>query len=137
MIDQTTVSMIGGSADLHDDPIDAADVLTGSPRARACTWAVSPDRTTTHWIWECTAGSFRWWFAFDETVTVVEGSVSVEVDGEEPMVLGAGDAAYFPAGRMSTWTVEEYVRKHAVLRVPVPRSMAFASRVLGQRKYAR
>ena len=29
-------------------------------------------------------------------------------------------AAYFPAGRWSTWTIDQYVRKQAVLRVPVP-----------------
>jgi uncharacterized protein len=137
VIDQTTVAMICGAADLRDDPINPADVLTGAPHARACTWAVSPDRTTTHWMWECTAGSFRWWFGFDETVVVVDGSVRVQVDGEEPIVLGIGDAAYFPAGRWSTWTIDEYVRKQAVLRVPVPRTMAIATRVLGQRKYAR
>jgi uncharacterized cupin superfamily protein len=134
---QTTASMTHRSADLQDDPINPEDVLSGDPRARARTWAVSADKTTTHWMWDCSAGSFRWWFGFDETVSIVEGSVRVEVDGEEPIVLGVGDAAYFPAGRWSTWTVEDYVRKHAVLRVPVPRSMAFASRVLGQRKYAR
>ncbi|MBJ7359687.1 cupin domain-containing protein [Nocardioides sp.] len=134
---QAAVSMMHRSADLQDDPIRPEDVLSGDPRARARTWAVSADGTTSHWMWECTAGSFRWWFGFDETVSIVEGSVRVEVDGEEPIVLGVGDAAYFPAGSWSTWTVEEYVRKHAVLRVPVPRSMAFVSRVLGQRRYAR
>jgi uncharacterized cupin superfamily protein len=133
----THALMTSGDVELVDDPIDPACVLEGEPRARAKTWAESADGTTCSWLWDCTAGSFRWWFGFDETVSIVEGSVRVEVDGEEPMVLGVGDAAYFPAGHWSTWTVENYVRKHAVLRVPVPRSMAFASRVLGQRKYAR
>jgi uncharacterized cupin superfamily protein len=78
--------MIRRSADLEDDPINPEDVRSGDPRARALGWAVSADQTTTHWLWECTAGSFRRWFGFDETV---------------------------------------------------PRSMAYGSRVLGQRKYAR
>jgi uncharacterized protein len=137
VIDQTSASMIRRSTDLQDDPLNPEDVLSGEPLARARTWSVSADGTTTHWMWECTAGSFRWWFGFDETVSIVEGSVRVEVDGEEPISLAVGDAAYFPAGRWSTWTVDEYVRKHAVLRVPVPRSMAFVSKVLGQRRYAR
>jgi len=135
--EQTATAMIDRSADLADDPLNPDDVLSGDPRARARTWAVSADRTTTHWVWECSAGSFRWWFAFDETVAIVSGSVVVEVDGEQPIALSAGDAAYFPAGRWSTWTIEDHVRKHAVLRVPVPGSMAYVSRVLGQRKYAR
>lgn len=137
MTTRTIASTVLRAADLRDDPINPEDVLSGEPRARACTWAVSADQTATHWLWECTAGSFRWWFGFDETVTIVAGSVRVAVDGEEPIDLGVGDAAYFPAGRWSTWTVHDYVRKHAVLRVPVPRSMALVSKVLGQRKYAR
>jgi uncharacterized cupin superfamily protein len=124
-------------ADLEDDPIRPEDVLTGDPRARSHTWATSADAMTTHWLWDCTAGSFRWWFAFDETVCIVAGAVDVHVDGEAPVHLEIGDAAYFPAGRWSTWTVDSYVRKQAVLRVPVPRALAPAAKVLGQRKYAR
>jgi uncharacterized cupin superfamily protein len=135
--DQNAAATIGRSAELEDDPIRPDDVVSGEPRARSRTWAVSADGTTSHWMWDCSAGSFRWWFGFDETVCIVEGSVRVEVDGEEPVDLSVGDAAYFPAGRWSTWTVEDYVRKQAVLRVPVPRSMSYVARVLGQRKHAR
>ena len=137
MIDQNAAATIGRSAELENDPIRPEDVLSGDPRARARTWAVSADGTTSHWMWDCSAGSFRWWFGFDETVTIVEGSVRVQVDGEEPVDLAVGDAAYFPAGRWSTWTIDNYVRKQAVLRVPVPRSMSYVARVLGQRKHAR
>jgi uncharacterized cupin superfamily protein len=132
-----TPTRVHGLADLTDDPIAPEDIICGEPRARSHTWAVSADQTTTHWLWDCTAGSFRWWFGFDETVSIVEGSVHVHVEGEEPITLHTGDAAYFPAGRWSIWTVDDYVRKHAVLRVPVPRPMAFSAKVLGQRKYAR
>ena len=137
MITESNRLMIPGAAELEDDPIRPEDVVSGTPHARALTWAVSADGTTSHWLWDCSAGAFRWWFGFDETVIIIEGSVTVQVDGEQPIVLGVGDAAYFPAGRWSTWTVDEYVRKHAVLRNPVPRAMSFVSRVLGQRKYAR
>jgi len=137
VIDQNAAATIGRSAELENDPIRPEDVLSGDPRARARTWAVSADGTTSHWMWDCSAGSFRWWFGFDETVTIVEGSVRVQVDGEEPVDLAVGDAAYFPAGRWSTWTIDDYVRKQAVLRVPVPRSMSYVARVLGQRKHAR
>lgn len=128
---------VHGVSDLEADPIHPDNIVSGDPRARSHTWAVSTDRTTTHWLWDCTAGSFRWWFGYDETVCIVEGCVEVRVDGEEPITLHAGDAAYFPAGRWSTWTVEDYVRKHAVLRVPLPRSMGQAAKAWGQRKYAR
>jgi uncharacterized cupin superfamily protein len=132
----THAPMTSGDVELADDPIDQGWILEGEPRARAKTWAESADGTTCSWLWDCTAGSFRWWFGMDETVHIVEGSVTVQVDGEQPMTLGVGDAAYFPAGRWSTWTVEDYVRKHAVLRVPVPRSMAYLVNGFGRRKYA-
>lgn len=137
VITESNRLMIPGTSELVDDPIKPEDVLSGAPRARSVTWAVSADETTTHWLWDCSAGAFRWWFGFDETVSIVEGSVRVEVDGQDPIELGVGDAAYFPAGTWSTWTVDEYVRKHAVLRVPVPTSLSFVAKVLGQRKYAR
>lgn len=131
-----THTMISGGLELVDDPINPDWILAGDPRARAKTWAVSQDRTTTHWLWDCTAGSFRWWFAVDETVHIVAGSVLVEIEGQEPMQLEVGNAAYFAAGKWSTWTVDEYVRKHAVLRIPVPRSLSMPARVFGRRKYA-
>ena len=127
--------MTRGDVELTDDPIDPTWILTGEPRARAKTWAESADGAACSWLWDCSAGSFRWWFAMDETVHIVEGSVTVRVDGEEPITLGVGDAAYFPAGRWSTWTVEEYVRKHAVLRVPVPGPLAYLVKGLGLRKH--
>ena len=89
-------------------------------------WAESPDGTTSHWTWDCTAGRFRWYYEVDESIVIVAGSVSIQVDDEEPVVLAVGDAAYFPAGHWVTWQVDEYVRKQAVVRVPVPRTMQYA-----------
>ena len=70
-------------------------------------------------------------------MTIVDGAVDVAVDGLPLMQLRVGDSAYFPAGRWSTWTVHEYVRKQAVLRTPVPGFMARVARGLGYRKYAK
>lgn len=135
MATQTNASMINATADLVDDPINPDWILTGEPHARARTWAESADGAACSWLWDCTAGSFRWWFAMDETVHIIEGSVTVQVDGEEPILLGVGDAAYFPAGRWSTWTIDDYVRKHAVLRVPVPAALAYLVNGFGRRKH--
>ena len=66
---------------------------------------------------------------------IVAGSVSIQVDDEEPVVLAVGDAAYFPAGHWVTWQVDEYVRKQAVVRVPVPRTMQYAVKGIGRRKH--
>ena len=98
-------------------------------------WGESPDGTTSHWTWDCTAGRFRWYYEVDESIVIVAGSVSIQVDDEPPVLLAVGDAAYFPAGHWVTWQVDEYVRKQAVVRVPVPRTMRYAVNGIGRRKH--
>lgn len=124
-----------GDATLHDHPINPDWVLEGSPRARIGEWGESPDGTTSHWTWDCTAGRFRWYYEVDESIVVVAGSVSIQLDDEPPVLLSAGDAAYFPAGHWATWQVDDYVRKQAVVRVPVPRTMRYAVKGFGRRKH--
>lgn len=123
-----------GDAVLRADPIEPSWVLEGDPVARTSGWAESADGTTSHWTWDCTAGRFRWHFALDETIVVICGSVRIDVAGHVHE-LAVGDAAYFPAGTWSVWTVEDHVRKHAVLRVPVPRAMAYAVNGFGRRTH--
>lgn len=127
--------VVPSDLELVDDPIPADWVLEGSPHARCSTWARSADATTDHWAWECTAGRFRWYFATDETVVVVEGSVTISAEGMAPVRLGVGDAAYFPAGTWTVWDVESYIRKHAVLRTPVAPALARLVRGLGHRAH--
>jgi uncharacterized cupin superfamily protein len=124
-----------GELELVDHPINPDWVLAGEPRARISGWGESPDGTTSHWTWDCTAGRFRWYYAVDETIVVIEGSACLQVDDEPPVVLQVGDAAYFPAGHWVTWDVESYVRKHAVVRVPVPRPMRYAVSGFGRRMH--
>jgi uncharacterized protein len=121
------------SAELFDSPINPDWVLEGDPRARISEWAESADGSASHWTWECTPGRFRWYYGTDETITVIAGRVTIASDGEEPVCLEVGDAAYFPAGHWTTWEVHETVRKQAVVRVPVPRAMAYAVNGFGRR----
>jgi uncharacterized cupin superfamily protein len=120
-----------------DDPIDPAWVIQGNPRARLRVWATSPDGMTSNWVWDCTAGRFRWYHDVDETIFIVDGSATIGVDGGRPMTLALGDSAYLPAGTWSEWTVADYVRKHAVVRVPVPPSMAYVVKGFGARLHRR
>ena len=126
-----------GRADVElvDHPINPEWILAGQPHARISEWGESPDRTVSHWTWDCTAGRFRWYYDVDESIVVVAGSMAIQVDAEPPVTLAVGDAAYFPAGHWVTWSVEEYVRKHAVVRVPVPRGMRYAVNGLGRRAH--
>jgi hypothetical protein len=66
---------------------------------------------------------------------VIDGSVSIQLEDEPPVRLRPGDAADFPAGHWTTWTVDEYVRKQAVVRVPVPYQLRYAVNGFGRRTH--
>ncbi|MGK2887686.1 MAG: cupin domain-containing protein [Rhodococcus sp. (in: high G+C Gram-positive bacteria)] len=116
---------------LHADPIDSDWILDGQPEARSAEWSRSVDGTTTTNVWDCTAGRFRWFFAVDEIVHIMDGSVTVSSEDHPARTLVAGDAALFRAGTWSEWHVENYVRKHAILRRHLPASMSFALQFAG------
>lgn len=66
--------------------------------------------------WESEPGTSRWEFLDrGEVITVVEGSMTVEEDGGEPVTLVPGDTAYFPVGWTGVWTVHEKLRKIYVI----------------------
>lgn len=111
-----------GTADveLRDAPIPSPWILAGTPRARAGAIAHSPDGWGSAVIWECTAGSFRWQFGWEETVVILEGSVRVIAATGEERVLNVGDAAYFAQGTSSVWHIDSYLKKVAFTRNRVP-----------------
>lgn len=116
---------------LEADPIDPSWIIDGRPEARSAEWSRSVDGTTTTNVWDCTAGRFRWFFAVDEIVHIMDGSVTVSSEDHPARTLIAGDAALFRAGTWSEWHVESYVRKHAILRRHLPASMTMALRFPG------
>ena len=106
--------------DLDPAPIRPEWIIGGQPVARCRHWSDSSDGTTSAMVWDCTAGSFRWYFGGDEIVHIIEGEVIVSGDGAAPRTLRPGDAALFRAGTWSTWHVPHYVRKHAICRDSLP-----------------
>lgn len=108
---------------LADDPINPEWILAGTPTARCAWWSSGTDGVADNYVWECTAGTFRWFFPCDETVHVISGAVEVEGDGVAATYLAAGDAALFRAGTWATWTVKDHVRKHAVIAPRLPGSL--------------
>lgn len=71
-------------------------------------------------VWDCTSGSFDWFYDCDETVHIIEGSVVLTDAGNRPRYLGPGDAVFFPRGARVRWTVESYVKKLAFMRQTLP-----------------
>ena len=131
MITSTIEAVRLGDIALDDSPIEPTWILEGNPQARLAEWSKSIDGTTTTNVWDCTAGRFRWYFAVDEIVHIMDGSVTVSSDDHAPRTLIPGDAALFRAGTWSEWHVDNYVRKHAILRQHLPAPVSFALKVAG------
>ena len=106
-------------ADLKPAPIDPRWIVEGTPAARNRLVAGSSDCSAWTMLWDCTAGKFHWIYKMDETVHVLEGAVTITVNGQTT-ILRAGDIAFFPAGAVALWHVENYVRKLAFCQKPVP-----------------
>ncbi len=106
--------------DLDPAPIRPEWIIAGNPVARCRHWSDSSDGTTSAMVWDCTAGTFRWYFGGDEIVHIIEGEVMVAGEGVAARTLKPGDAALFRAGTWATWHVPNYVRKHAICRDSLP-----------------
>lgn len=64
-------------------------------------------------IWECTAGEFTAERnGYTEICTILSGSVTLEVEGQDPQRFEAGDVFVTPSGWKGVWRVHEALRKH-------------------------
>ncbi len=110
-------------------PIDPSWVLSGDPQARSGLHSHGDDRSASTHVWDCTAGSFRWQFGWDETVIILSGGVRVTAEDGSVRELAVGDVAYFTAGSSAVWEIDHHVRKLAFIRRPMPGPLAAAIRM--------
>jgi uncharacterized cupin superfamily protein len=120
----------GDRPNFKAQPINASWILEGNPVARLEHLSSSADGTASTYYWDCTAGRFNWFYAFDETLYVLEGSVVLKGASGIPRRIIAGDTIYFPAGAQAEWTVETYIRKLAFCRTPEPKLVTAAKRAV-------
>jgi uncharacterized cupin superfamily protein len=106
----------GSRSDLTSQPIDPSWIKEGAPVARAITLSESADKTLTSGLWDCTAGKFKWIYAVDEIIHILEGEARVN-DGTRTHVLVPGSTVFFPVGIEAAWEVPKYVKKMFILRV--------------------
>jgi hypothetical protein len=116
-------------------PINPSWVIEGAPVARNFVLSQSLDGSATSLLWDCTKGVFNWYYDIDETVYVLEGGAVITGDDGVEHRIGSGDHVLFRAGSHAVWRVDEYIRKVAFCRSPVPAPLMLAARVL--RKLAR
>ncbi len=99
-------------------PIDPAWIEEGTPAARGTVLMQSQDKLLSSGFWSCTAGKFKWIFAWDEFVQILEGEVTIREEGGATHTLKAGDVAHFPRGLTTHWHVPKFVQKFFTLRTP-------------------
>jgi uncharacterized cupin superfamily protein len=114
---------------LQSSPINPDWIISGKPQARSLEQSRTKDRASCTAVWDCTAGQFRWFFGWDETVYILEGSVTVATEDGGLSILRQGDIGYFKAGTWATWHVETYVKKVAFMRRPFPAWLALYYRI--------
>src|ERR1700704_5917953 len=85
-------------------------------------------------VWQCSEGRFNWYYDFDETILILEGSIVLENDAMSPTRYVPGDVIFFKDGAHAKWHVEGHVRKLAFFRRNQPVLLAFALRAFSKIK---
>jgi hypothetical protein len=117
---------------LSPRPIDPSWIIEGNPEAQCCVLSKSADGLASTMVWECSEGKFNWFYDFDETVLILEGSIVLESDTMAPTRYGPGDVIFFRDGAHARWHVEGRVRKLAFCRKTQPVLVGFALRVFSK-----
>ena len=125
---ENRIALDSGRINLSPSPIYPAWILEGNPIARNKLLSESADGAARSYIWDCTAGRFNWYYEAEETIYVIEGGVVLKDASGVAHRLRAGDSYLFPAGAHVEWHVEHYIRKFALIRTPLPRSLVLAKR---------
>jgi uncharacterized protein len=118
-----------GTVKLNRAAINPNWVIEGNPVSHNKLLSTSADGIASTLLWDCTAGRFNWFYDVDETVFVLEGSVTIKDQEGSVRRVAAGDWIFFPKGSHAEWTVHDYVRKVAFCRSPMPKPIQFARRV--------
>ena len=126
MVAETSIRAGTAATNLVAKPIVPSWILDGKPVARQELLSSSADGTASTYFWDCTAGRFNWFYSFDETLHILEGAVTLKFPSGASQRVVAGDTIFFPAGSSAEWTVDNYVRKLAFCRTPVPSYLTFA-----------
>jgi len=125
---ESSIKFTVGKVKLEPGPIRPSWVLEGHPVSCNKLLSFSADGSASTMMWDCTAGRFNWYYDVDETLYVIEGSAIIKDSAGVPHRLSVGDTAFFPAGSRAEWHVEDYIRKVAFCRKPLPRPLVFVNR---------
>lgn len=117
-MDITSTIAVAPDAPTDLEPFNGfAEVFEGDPAAGVA-WlrtTATGDATLYAGIFVVQPSRFRYDFAHDECLHLIEGEVEIAVEGEQSVRLRPGDVATFSAGTTSTWTVHAPLRKFFVI----------------------
>jgi uncharacterized protein len=119
---------------LTPKPIEPSWIIEGNPVSRSHILSTSADGTASTIIWSSTEGRFNWYYDFDETIMILEGSIVLESEGLPPKRYGVGDVIFFRDGAHAKWHVEGYVKKIAFCRKTNPALIGFMVRAVNKLK---
>jgi uncharacterized cupin superfamily protein len=122
------------AVNLTPRPIEPSWIIEGNPTAQCCVMSKSADGLASTMVWECSEGKFNWYYDFDETILILEGSIVLDSDDMPPTRYGPGDVVFFRDGAHARWHVEGRVRKLAFCRKTQPVVLGFALRVFSKIK---
>jgi uncharacterized protein len=120
------------AAALTPRPIEPSWIIEGDPAAQCSVLSKSADGLASTMIWQCSEGKFDWYYDFDETILILEGSIVLESDSMAPTRYGPGDVVFFKDGAHARWRVESHVKKLAFCRKTQPVLLGFALRVFSK-----
>jgi uncharacterized cupin superfamily protein len=120
------------TVDLTPRPIERSWVIEGNPEASSCVLSQSADGLASTIVWHCTEGRFNWYYDFDETILILEGSIVLESDTMLPTRYGPGEVVFFRNGAHARWHVEGHVKKLAFCRKTQPAWLGLALRAIGK-----
>jgi uncharacterized protein len=115
-------------------PIEPSWIIEGNPMAQWHVLSKSADGLASTMVWECSQGKFNWYYDFDETVLILEGSILLESDTMPSKRYVAGDIIFFKDGAHARWHIEDRVRKLAFCRKTQPVWLGLALRVFRKLK---
>ncbi|AEW97197.1 MULTISPECIES: cupin domain-containing protein [Streptomycetaceae] len=103
-------------AELEPEPLDPAQIVSGTPRVTGTVVAESADGTRAYGVWQITPGVVTDTEA-DEMFVVLSGRATIEVAGGPVLEVGPGDLCVLREGDRTTWTVHETLRKAYSVRL--------------------
>jgi hypothetical protein len=133
-ISRALIEVANTTSNLTPWPIECSWIVEGNPTAQGSLLSKSADGLAWTVVWQCSEGKFHWYYDFDETLIILEGSIVIESDGMHPTRYGPGDVIFFRNGAHAKWHVEGHVRKIAFCRRSQPVFLGFALRVFSKIK---